>query len=180
MTRWVAFVSVCVGVDASQRILLSVLARNPHKGLLREISDETAREGGKEGRRENRRNQSTDQSSYQERTVDRSRGKPTVKRRKVTGRTCGLRGRVGQRERMSQRSWWLCGGFARIHARANPQMHRKLRKTNFSLLSLGANPSPCLFVIFSSALSVVYVVFCVSIKKCEIPLAGDERNHRTI
>ena len=35
-----------------------------------------------------------------------------------------------------------------------------------------------LFVLFSSTLSVVYVVLCcVSVKKCEIPLAGDERNH---
>ena len=25
-----------------------------------------------------------------------------------------------------------------------------------------------------------YVVFCVSVKKCEIPLAGDEKNHQTI
>ena len=30
---------------------------------------------------------------------------------------------------------------------------------------------------FSSTLSVVYVVSCVFIKKCEIPQAGDERNH---
>ena len=53
---------------------------------------------------------------------------------------------------------------------------RKLHKsvTNFSLLALGANPSPCLLVLFSSTLSVV---FCVSEKKCEIPVAGDERNH---
>ena len=46
-----------------------------------------------------------------------------------TARTCGTRSRVGQRERMSQRSWWLCGNFARIHARAISQMHRKLRKS---------------------------------------------------
>ena len=30
----------------------------------------------------------------------------------------------------------------------------------------------CLFVLFSSTLAIVYVVFCVSLKKCEIPLAG--------
>ena len=34
----------------------------------------------------------------------------------------------------------------------------------------------CLFVLFSSTLFVVYIEFCVSVKKCEIPLAGDERN----
>ena len=30
---------------------------------------------------------------------------------------------------------------------------------------------------FSSTLSVVYVVSYVFVKKCEMPLAGDERNH---
>ena len=30
---------------------------------------------------------------------------------------------------------------------------------------------------FSFTFSLVYVVFCMSIKKCEIPLAGDDRNH---
>ena len=38
-----------VSVGASPRILLSVLARNPHKGLGREISLETGRGQGKEG-----------------------------------------------------------------------------------------------------------------------------------
>ena len=93
--------------------------------------------------------------------------------RKASARICGHRGRVGQSEMMSQRSWWLCGNFARVHVHTSPQMHRKLRKgvTNFSLLALGANSSLCLFVLL-----VVYVVFCVFVKKCEIPLAGDERN----
>ena len=84
----------------------------------------------------------TEETNQQERAVKRSRGKSTA-------RTCGHRGRVGQRERMSQRSRWLCGNFARIHARASPQMHRNLRKrvTKFSLFALGANPSPWLFVL---------------------------------
>ena len=47
VTQWVAFVSV--GVGASQKIPSSVLARNPHRGLMREISHETGRERGKEG-----------------------------------------------------------------------------------------------------------------------------------
>ena len=46
MTQWVAFVSV--GVGASQRIPLSVLARNPHIGIAREISNEIRRGRGKE------------------------------------------------------------------------------------------------------------------------------------
>ena len=45
----VAFISLCVcmWVSASQRIPLFALARNPHKGLAREISYETGRRGGK-------------------------------------------------------------------------------------------------------------------------------------
>ena len=63
----------CVGVSvgASQRIPLSVLRRNPHKGLAREISHETGRGRWKEGPRvEQRRGQDreverTDQSTEQ-------------------------------------------------------------------------------------------------------------------
>ncbi len=63
MIRWVAFVSVGVGLGASQRIPLSVLARIPHKGLVREISYETgirrgkARSQGNEEKAVNRREQ---------------------------------------------------------------------------------------------------------------------------
>ena len=53
MTRWLAFVSVCVG--ATQRIFLSVLARNPHKVP----EHETGIGGGKEGPREDRESQLT-------------------------------------------------------------------------------------------------------------------------
>ena len=98
-------------------------------------------------------------------------------RRKPTARIYGSRGQVGQRERMSQHSWWLCRNFTLIHARDSSQMHRKLCEsvTHFSLLALGANPSPCLLVLFS--LSVVYVVFCGFVKICEIPLARNKRNY---
>ena len=41
----------CIGVGASQRIPLSVLVQNPHKGLAQEISHETGRGLGKEGPR---------------------------------------------------------------------------------------------------------------------------------
>ena len=103
VTRWVVFVSVGVGVGACQRIPLSVLARNPHKGLAREISLGTGRGGRKEGRKVSRRNQKdAEQRSGPNRAVDRRRRKPIVKRRKATARTCGLRGQVAQCERMSQ------------------------------------------------------------------------------
>ena len=113
--------------------------------------------------------------------VNRSRGKATVRERRAAKRgvgVCGLRSQVSQRERASQRSWWLCGNFTRIHARDSPQMHRKPQKSviNFSPLALGANLSPCcLFFFFSSTLSVVYVVSYVFVKQCKILLVGDER-----
>ena len=46
----------CVGVcvDASQRVSLSILAQNLHKGLGREISLETRSGRGKEGPREDK------------------------------------------------------------------------------------------------------------------------------
>ena len=47
---WV-WVWVRVWVSASQRIPLSVLARNPQKGLVRDISEETGRRRGKQGPR---------------------------------------------------------------------------------------------------------------------------------
>ena len=136
-------------VSASQRIALSVLARNPHKELVREISYETGRRGN-----------ARFQYSQQERVVNRNQREATARR---GARICGTRGWVGQRERMSQCSWWLCGNFARIHVRDSPQMHSKLPKSvpNFSLLALGANPSPCLFVFLFLHLSIVYVVLCV-------------------
>ena len=57
----------------------------------------------------------------------------------------------------------------KIHTRDSLQMHRELHKsiTDFPLLAFGADPSPCLFV--SSTRSVV---FCVSVKKCVMPLVG--------
>ena len=97
---------------------------------------------------------------------NRSRGKPTA-------RMCGPRGPVGQCGRMSQHSWWLGGNFARIHTCNSSECYESV--TNFSLLVLRAIPNPCLFVLFSSILSVVYVVFCVSVKKLEIPLARDKK-----
>ena len=58
---WV--VSVSVGVGASQKIPLSVLVRNSHKGPACKISHETGSEQGKEGLREDRRTQSAEESS---------------------------------------------------------------------------------------------------------------------
>ena len=162
--EWHSF--LWVWVSANQRIPLSVLALNPHKRVVRDIflrDRMKTRKGKVPGH--SRRRQSAKESGQRKATA------------KWGAKTCGHRGRVGQRERMSRRSWWLCGNFARIHARVSPQMHRKLQKSPqtspFLILEL-TQVRACLFFFFSTLL-VVYFVSCVFVKKCEIPLAGDER-----
>ena len=56
-----------------------------------------------------------------------------------------------------------CGSFARVHAHVSPLKHRMHKSvTNFSLLALGANPSPWLFVLlFFHPLGCVCCVLCV-------------------
>ena len=116
---------------ANQRIPLSVLAQSPHKGFAHEISNETGRKRGKASSRAvNRRKQSTCESSQQKSGEGDSQRKATAKQ---GCRTCGPRGRVGLRERMRPRFWWLCGNFARVHPRVHvrdsSQVHRKLQKS---------------------------------------------------
>ena len=86
-----------VGVGDCQSEDHFVLARNPHKGLAREISYETGRRRGK-----------TRSQSSQQIGVSDSQGKATVRERRLLKRgfgTCGSRSQVSQREKMSQRSW---------------------------------------------------------------------------
>ena len=112
-----------------------VLVRWLHKAIAREISHDTRRRRGK----------ARSQASQQKRAVNRREQRNTVSRREQSTEVG-----VDQRERMSQRSWWLCWNFARIHAYDSPQMYRKLHKsvTNFAFLVLIANPSPSLFSFF--------------------------------
>ena len=60
-----------------------------------------------------------------------------------------------------------------MYARDSLQMHGELHKnvTDFSPLALGANPNLCFFF------HPLGCVFCVLVKKCEIPLAREEKNH---
>ena len=66
----------------------------------------------------NGRKQSTEKSSQQK--LDKCDGQRKVAAKRGVG-TCGLRSQVSQRERMGQRSWSLCGKFARIHTHDSPQ-----------------------------------------------------------
>ena len=83
------------------------------KGLHMRFPHETRRWWWKEGLREKRRNQSTEQSRTKTGQSTEVGGE-AAGQRKTTARTSGLRGQVGQREMISQRSWWLCGNFTRI------------------------------------------------------------------
>ena len=83
-------------MGASQRIPLSVLARNPHKGIAREIFHESGRGRGKEGPRDSvswreqkgpgqsreggSREKWAEQTSRENRAVDRSQEKLTVEK----------------------------------------------------------------------------------------------------
>ena len=80
---------------------------------------------------------------------------------------------------MNQHSWWLCGNFTQVHAHDSAQNVRKVSQTSPFLRLELTQARDCLFF-FTSTLSVVCVVFCVSVKKCEITLAGDKKNHETI
>ena len=154
---------------------LSVLARNPHKGLAREIFHETGRGRGKEGLRDSR----------QERAVKSRSVKRIEQGREETSQQKSER-RLLRPVDIQMPGWptredksallVACGSFARVHARVNPQKHRMHKSlTDFSLLALGANPSPWLFVLlFFHPLSCV---FRVLVKECEILLARDEKNH---
>ena len=124
-----AFVSVGVGECQSDSFVC--FGAKPTQRTCSQEEDEEAKVP-----EQNRRRQSAEESSQQ-----KSGREPTVRERRLRGPV--NRGRVGEGERTSQHSRWLCRNLARIHARDSPQMYRKLHKsvTNFSLLALGANPS---------------------------------------
>ena len=130
------WVWVCVCVSASQ-IPLSVLARNPHK--VHEISYETGRRRGKARSQDReKRGQLAGENSQQ-------KSGEADGQRKATARTCGPRGRVGQRVRVSQRVGISLEYTLAIAHRCTGKPHKSV--INFSLLALGANPSPWLFVL---------------------------------
>ena len=73
---------------------------------------------------------------------------------------CGPISWVGQRERMSQHSWWLCGNFARIHARDSSKNARKVLQTSPFLCMELTHVCVYLFFFFHP-LGCVYCVLCV-------------------
>ena len=160
-----------VGVGECQSEDPFVLAWNPHKGLACGISHETRRRRGKEGLRAEQKNQ---EKEAEQRSEENS---AVGKREQELEPVDSMAGLTNVRGWVS-----ILGDFVEISLEYTLALAHRCTEcsesvTNFPLLVLGANPSQCLLVLFSSTLSVVYVVFCVSVKKCEIPLAGDEKNH---
>ena len=186
MTRCWAFV-LWVCVSACQTIPLSVLARNPHKELVRKISHETGRRRGKGGPREERtrqsaevgrRDQLTEQVSQEMRVGQR--GDQSTEVRKVAVRICwppdaGL---------TKARRWVsILSCFVEASRKYMPVIACKCTEscTNVSqtspLLRLELTQARVFVLLFFHTLGCV---FCVLIKKCEIPWAGDEKNHLSI
>ena len=89
----IRYVSVCAG--ASQRILLSLLARNPYKGPTREISHETGKDEGRNVREkteEASQQKGAEGNSRQNRSVREmwagQRGDQWIEVRKAVAKTC--------------------------------------------------------------------------------------------
>ena len=171
MTRGVAFVSVGVGKCQSEDSFVCFGKKTHRKGLRTSFLTRLEEDKGEKAPKSSE-GSSIEQSAEQKSAVYRRE-----QSRKPTASMCGPRGRVGQREKMSQRSLWLCGNFARIHAPDSSQNARKVSQTSLFLRLVLTQVRVCSL---SSTLLVVYIVFCVSVKKYEIPLAGDKRNHKTI
>ena len=172
------------------QIPFSVFARNPHKGLICKISHETLRRWGKAKSQIKRTEESNQQKkkavskweegSLQESAVNGSRGKLTVRERRLLRPVDPVAGLANVRGWFSIPSGCVGISLEYTLVIAHRSSAYLESVTNFSLLSLGANLSPYLFVLFFFHILIVYVVPCVFVKKCEIPLTGDERNHKTI
>ena len=155
---WHSF--LLVWVRASQKIPLSVLARNTHKGLAREISYETGRRRGKA------KSQSSQQQSTEEGSQQKS-GKAAVREGRWLSEELEP---VDPEAGLAKARGWVNvpGGCVGISLRYTLAIaHRCTRKshksvTNISLLALGANQNPCLFVLlFFLPLGCICCVLCV-------------------
>ena len=73
---------------------------------------------------------------------------------------CGLRGRVGQSERISERFWWLCGNFSRIYA-CNISYNARKESQTSPFLRLGLTLARVCLFSFLHPLGCVCCVLCV-------------------
>ena len=147
-------------MSASQGIHLSVLARNPHKEIAREISYETER-----------RRKARPQSRKQELATVRER-------RRSEGGSYWMRslGLVGPEAGSASARWWvsvpgICVGISLGYTLAIATDTQKCQKSakNFSLLTLRDNPSPCLFILLFSTLGYICYICCIFVKHVKCP-----------
>ena len=143
------WVWVWVWVSDNQRIPLFVLAWKPHNGPAREISDETGRS----------REKATSQGSQQNKAVNRSRGKTTVRERRLLSEELGP---VDSKPRTVNARGWVsvpggCVGISLGYTLAIARCtenHTKVSQTSPFLHLELTKVRACLFF-FSSTLSVV-------------------------
>ena len=88
---------VCFGAKPTQRACARYLLPDRKKTRKGEVPGQSTEEGSQR--------QSGKGDSQRKAAAEQGAG------------TCGPRGWVGGRERMSQHSRWLCGNFVRVHAR---------------------------------------------------------------
>ena len=116
MTRLAAFISVCVG--ATQRISLSVLARNLHK----ERERETGSGGGKEGPRLHRESQLTKEDGREQSIWDSCPEKDTIGRRRQR--------EDGTRAKKTVKRWVsITSGFVEVSHNYSPAIAYKCTKS---------------------------------------------------
>ena len=135
---WVFLVWVWVLVRGS----LCLFWRETYtKGLHARFSTRLDEDEGRQGPKEKRERGSQEKEEEQRSGLNR----PVSRRKRSTAGTCEHRGLVSQRERMSQRPWWFCGNFARIHARDSSQNARKVSQTSPFLRKELTRVCVCLF-----------------------------------
>ena len=156
-------VTLC-GWHAWQTIPLSILARNPNKGLELEIFDETRSGGGKKGPKEDRgsvgegrRREAVDNGQQKRPVRYQSRGR-TVSRRRQRGKT--VKGELA-----------FLVAFVEVSQKYTStivyKFEKSCTKSSQNFLSCAWNwPKSILFVCSSP---ILLVAFFVAVKKCKIP-----------
>ena len=104
----------------------------------------------------------TERTSWQRRAEETSRLEREVKRTRRTlsiklSMVCGF-----------------CGSFVRVHTRTSSQNAQKVSHRLPPSCTWSWPKSVFVRLFFSS---ILWVVFCVAVKKCVMPLVGNERNH---
>ena len=177
VTLWAASVSVCVG--ASQRISLSTLARNPHKGLGCEISCETGSGRGKEDAREVSWQRIPEEDSRQKGAEGTSRQNRSVREMKAGQKREKNRSqkddcRLTEARLTYARKWVsIPSGFVEVSRKYTPMIackctesSTKVSQTSLLLRLELTQARFCSFVHFFHPLGCV---LCVRKEMCNVP-----------